>query len=395
MKPLLRRAAPLLALLAAVSCGGGGGGGDSAPPVHPSARLTLGPAGEEANGAPDFYTARQSSDGRYVAFISNATNLTATPPASTYNVYLRDVQTGATTRIGANTSDFPNLSISADGRYVALQTAAAGIAVYDRVTQVLDSTGAGGIEPAISADGRYVAFATLSALEPSDHNGEYDIYVYDKDLDTFTRVSETTAGAEGDAGSDMPAISGDGRYVAFRSWASDLVTGDTNGVPDTFLHDRNTGITKRISLGSGGAQMTGPAGTATGPGIDYDGSTIVFNFEKDAATPGLWLWSGGPGASAVAMDGIYPSVSTSGRYAVYSDGLVLAGNVSHVYVVDLTTGATRRLTYSKTGGAPNGDSFMPSISGDGNWIVFQSKASNLMDGDTNGVADLFRIANPL
>jgi len=109
--------------------------------------------------------------------------------------------------------------------------------------------------PSISADGRYVAFdSSASNLVSGDTNGARDVFVHDRQGGGTTRVSVTSDGAQGGTGSWNPSISADGRYVAFYSGASNLVSGDTNGTDDVFVHDGQTGQTTRISVASDGSQ---------------------------------------------------------------------------------------------------------------------------------------------
>ena len=170
------------------------------------------------------------------------------------------------------------LSISADGRYVAFTSNASNLVpgdtngfgdifVYDRQTDTIErvsvaSDGTQGndrsVAPSISADGRYVAFVSYASnLVPGDTNGASDIFVYDRQTDTIERVSLAADGTEGDRASDSPSISADGRYVAFVSYASNLVSGDTNGETDVFVYDRQTDTIERVSVASDGTQANG------------------------------------------------------------------------------------------------------------------------------------------
>src|SRR5262249_5319963 len=152
--------------------------------------------------------------------------------------------------------------------------------VYDRQAAALEHVGPtdGGV-PAISADGRFVAFESdASDLVAGDTNGKGDVFVYDRTLAQMTRVSVATDGTQGDGASTQPAISGDGRYVAFTSSATTLVVGDTNGYEDVFVHDRVQGTTIRVSLLPDGGQLDFFNKT---PSIDGDGGFVAF---ESAAT---------------------------------------------------------------------------------------------------------------
>lgn len=107
-------------------------------------------------------------------------------------------------------------------------------------------------EPSLSATGRYVAFRSYDTeLVPGDTNEADDIFLYDRTTDTTMRVSVASGGAQAEGDSSAPSVSSDARYVAFRSNAANLVPGDTNGVEDIFVRDQVAGTTRRISVSSG------------------------------------------------------------------------------------------------------------------------------------------------
>src|SRR5213595_159425 len=128
---------------------------------------------------------------------------------------------------------------------LALLAAPTGAAAGTTERVSMDSAGnegnGGSGGPAISADGRFVAFASYASnLVPGDTNGVADVFVHDRQTGTTKRVSVNSAGTQGNGGSGSPAISADGRFVAFSSYATNLVPGDTNGVVDVFVHDRRS-----------------------------------------------------------------------------------------------------------------------------------------------------------
>ncbi|HET9771640.1 MAG TPA: hypothetical protein VFS16_12190, partial [Acidimicrobiia bacterium] len=146
----------------------------------------------------------------------------------------------------------------------------------------LDGGGSDGASftPAISASGRYVAFASAaSSLVKRDTNGSEDVFVYDRKKRTTERVSLSSAGAQAGGASFDPAISADGRFVAFTSAAPDLVPGDDNGQVDVFVRDRQRGETVLASVGPQGARGDGPS---VAPAISADGRFVAF--ESDAGT---------------------------------------------------------------------------------------------------------------
>ena len=212
-----------------------------------------------------------SSDGRFVAFVSSATNLIANDIEDIdAGVYVRDLVNGTTELVSvgsdgtqANVGFFGTPSISADGRYVAFSTATSlvpedtrefslDIYLRDRVagtTELIsvnsdEVPGNGRSEgPSVSADGRFVAFQSDSSniATPDEPAGGFfpdeDIFVRDRQLGVTYRVSESSAGVEGNARSLGASISADGQVTAFSSDASNFVPDDTNGVTDIFVHD--------------------------------------------------------------------------------------------------------------------------------------------------------------
>lgn len=167
---------------------------------------------------------------------------------------------------------------------------------------------------------------------------------------TTSRVSVSSSEAQANGGSSSPSTSAGGRYVVFTSDASNLVGGDTNGDQDVFVRDRTTGRTRRVSVSSAGEQ---PNGNSFDPFISADGRFVAFSSAASNLVGG----------------------DTNG--------------VTDIFVRDRTTGRTRRVSVSSAGEQANGQSGSPSISADGRFVAFSSAASNLVGGDTNGVADIF------
>ncbi|MBL8142947.1 MAG: PD40 domain-containing protein [Acidobacteria bacterium] len=255
-----------------------------------------------------------------------------------------------------------------------LVSASAGIALAQPATPILLSPALGGTAAgnrgagqaylggaSISADGRRVAFASASSdLVANDVNGTvYDVFVRDLGTNTTIAVSVTASGATGNGESGFPTISPDGSLVVFQSDASNLVPGDTNGVTDVFVRDLSGGTTQRVSIDERGAQATAASGLYRPSAISDDGRRVVF------------------ASSANLRDH-----DTSG----YDD----------LYLHD-RFGNTELLTYRSNGvGAssypppvPVRHLSGPVISRDGKWLAFESLASDLVEGDTNGSADLF------
>ena len=154
----------------------------------------------------------------------------------------------------------------------------------------VDSAGVQGIagsnQPAISANGRYVAFVSFASnLVTGDTNATSDIFVYDRQTGATERVSVGAGGTQSNGASNQPDISADGRYVAFESDASNLIGADTNGETDIFVHDRNSGFTIRASLANG---VTGAEGNGSSnePRISDDGQLVAFQTDADNLFPG-------------------------------------------------------------------------------------------------------------
>ena len=256
------------------------------------------------SGNRDSYSSSISADGRYVAFESDAFDLGPTDTNNTSDVYVRDLQTGTTTLVSVNAdgTDSGNLVsylpvISADGRFVAFQGNANDLGpddtngasdVYVRDLQTgttslvsVNSTGNDSgndksLQPSISADGRYVAFnSKASDLGPNDTNNTVDVYVRDLQEGITTIVSVNSAGTDGGNGmSFKPAISGDGRYLAFRSYADDLGPTDTNGVYDIYVRDLQMGTTTLVSVNDTGNDSGN--GDSAQPIISSNGNYIAF-----------------------------------------------------------------------------------------------------------------------
>jgi Tol biopolymer transport system component len=343
-----------------------------------TARVSVSSIGTQADGWSSHTSI--SADGRYVAFASAATNLVAGDTNGVEDIFVHNRVTGETARVSvsstgaqANGSSGPP-SISADGRYVAFVSAATNLVsgdtngvedifVHDRVTGEtarvsVSSTGAQANDisngSSISADGRYVAFASAATnLVAGDTNGVEDIFVYDRETGETARVSVSSTGAQANDSSDGSSISADGRYVAFSSLATNLVTGDTNGIRNVFLHDRETGETTRVSVSSAGVQANGHS----------------YSFSTSA-------------------DGRYVAFESVATNLVPGDN----NGMSDVFVRDRVTGQTARVSITR-GSRRQGDDWSwsgdPSISTDGRYVAFASFASDLVPGDTNGILDVF------
>jgi Tol biopolymer transport system component len=270
-----------------------------------------------------------------------------------------------------------------------------------------DNSGAFGTfsnEIAISPDGRFVAFPSFGdRLVPGDTNGASDVFVRDRQTGQTTRVSVSSDGAQANSRSVSASISADGRFVAFESEATNLVPGDTNGLADAFVHDRLTGETRRISVASDGTQQ-GPNHVIQMPRISANGRFVAFEseaanlvagdtnnssdvFVHDLLTGRTTRISLTPGNDQFFADAGSQSISADGQFVAFN---VSAGaEAASVYVWDRRAGQTTLLSVGFDGSPANNPSRFPSISADGRFVAFESTATNLVRGDTNGLNDSF------
>ncbi len=291
----------------------------------------------------------------------------ATPKTKRVNVRSNGAQA-----LGGNSG---NPSTSANGRFVAFDSSATNLVggdtnalddifVHDRKTKKTKrvSVRSNGnqanhwsFDPWISANGRFVAFdSSATNLVSGDTNGDNDIFVHDRRTKKTKRVSVRSNGTQANDDSALPSISANGRFVAWESPATNLVPGDTNistsGGDDIFVHDRKTGKTKRVSVRSNGNQGNGRS----------------FN----------------------------PSTSANGRFVAFeSEATNLVGGDTEghtdIFVHDRKTKKTKRVSVRSNGNEANASSLDASISADGHLVAFQSQATNLVPGDTNGHTDVF------
>jgi Tol biopolymer transport system component len=345
-------------------------------------RVSVDSSGVEGNGSstdPAF-----SADGRYVAFQSTATNLVPNDTNGKMDVFVRDLQLGLTVRVSLDSSgvesngDSGRPDLSADGRFVAFHSKGSNLAANDTnnvqdvfvrdlqfaVTNCLSVDDAGTIgnlmsgNPSISANGRWVAFhSNASNLVSSDTNGLTDVFVRDRGNFSTTRVSTNSIDEQGTFISQTPAISADGRYVAFSSAATNLVPGDGNNLFDVFVKDRTTNVTKRASISSTGAQGND---ISQGNSISADGRYVAF---------------------VSSASNLVPNDTNGGGLNLLTD----------VFVRDMVDNATERLSIDSLGveGNTAGSSFNVCVSADASTVAFYSAASNLVAGDTNNFIDVF------
>lgn len=342
-------------------------------------RVSVSSSGEQANA--ETQSCIVTPDGRFVTFVSYASNLVPGDTNSTYDVFVRDLSTGVTTResvssLGeqANDACAPG-GISDDGRFVVMQGYATNLVpndtndsfdifVRDRslgttVRANVDALGnqafGHSFSPSISANGRSVAFTSEAGLVPNDTQF-MDVYVKDLVTGAIVLADVDSNGIQANHESSFFAqISADGRSVGFDSEATNLVPGDTNGVGDSFVRDLVTGITTRVSVSSLGEQGDAPSG---GPNLSSDGRYAVF------------------ASSAITLD------------PAGSNGFM------QIFVRDRQTGITACVSRSALGHPAGGSCGSSWISADGSVVAFDSVAADLVAGDGNAAPDIFVRACP-
>lgn len=320
-----------------------------------------------------------SADGRYVAYVSPASNLVRGDTNKRYDVFVRDRKAQTTTRV----------SVASDG------------------TQANGSS----LLSAMSADGRYIAYdSDASNLVPGDTNKSRDVFLWDRETGTTTRISVASDGTQANGHSGSPSISADGRYVTYGSYAWNLVPDDIDRVEsrDVFVWDRETQTTTRISVAPDGTTADNNSWRSS---ISSDGRYVVYESHASNLVPGetryhlnVYVWDRETGATtrvSVTPDGgptngdaWSPSVSSDGRYIAYessASNLVPddTGKRSDVVVWDRRTGVTTLISATPDGTPANGASVLPVISPDGRHIAYESYASNLVPDDTDKRDDVF------
>jgi Tol biopolymer transport system component len=335
-------------------------------------RVTAGAGGAPPNG--NSYSPAISADGRFVAYHSIASNLVAGDQNGVHDVFVTDRFTGRTERASVGSA-----GEEANG----------------------DSSHA-----AISADGRFVAFQSIADdLAPGDGNGDYDVFVHDRLTGRTEIVSVDSAGAVGAGRSWYPSISADGRFVAFSSTSASLVPGDTNGVEDVFVRDRAAGVTIRASVSRSGDQAVAASFL---PAISADGRRVAFTSAAWNLSP--YSYAGTfvryldqsitrqvrEDTTGGAIQGTFPAISADGRWVAIEsrDGLVRPdtnGRID-VFVRDMDTPQTTTIASVRAdGGRITGhESIRPAISGDGRYVLFVTDAPDVVAGDANGASDVFR-----
>ena len=397
------------------------------------------------SGNADSFDPVISADGNRIAFESLASNLTdADDNGGFFDVFVRDFTSNSTTLVSiptsgtgfANGASF-NPVLSANGNVVVFGSRASNLVMgdvngvedvfafdYDTGLTDLVSVSLNGTSPSngrssdygVSGDGQRIVFeSTGDNLVINDSNGQSDVFLRDLESNNTTLVSTTADGlASANGESADPVISLDGNLVAFESSATDLAPGDADVLSDIYLMDLAAGTVSLVSRS--------PISGLSGNGVSYDplltedGGTVLFESTASDLVTGdansfydvfaHEIDSGNTELISIARTGLTsgngnsfdPSVSSDGRYVVFessSSNLTTSDSNSNfdVFLRDRLTGATRILsTEPNSEISANNGSYDPTISADGSLVVFASVADNLVPIDTNNRQDLFAIA---
>ncbi len=396
-------------------------------------RVSVSSTGAQTNGVSEF-SPFISGDGRYVAFSSTATNLVpgdtnVCPPGgggwigSCQDIFVHDRdadQDGVFDETGPGERATVRVSIASDGTESNWTS-------YNDIGS-------------ISPDGRFVTFGSdADNLVAGDGNGERDVFIHDRDADqdgifdetgagerSTVRISVDPAGLDSNGDSRNASASADGRFVAFQSSACNLIpgdcitTGDVNGVEDMFLRDRDTdedgifdepGESETILVSASPAGQPGNALSREGR-ISADGGTVVFAsvannlvsgdtnsfadvFAYDRASGAMTVVTVAPDGRVGTSNSGTPVASADGRFVAFDSRAqnLTAGvpdNLPRIYLHDRLTRLTTLVNVTPLG-APANDGTVPppAISADGAVVAFQSNATDLVAGDTNGQHDIF------
>lgn len=377
-----------------------------------------------------------SSDGRYITFASNSSNLVAGDKNNQIDIFVRDLLLKKTTIVSvASSGEQANgashlSSISADGRFVAFESLAnnlvegdsngsSDVYVYDRqnkTTTLISVDSNGGIgndqsgNPSISADGRYIAFESYASnLINGDDNFSLDVFIHDRLTKKTTSIIFDATGTQGNNFSGNPSISADGRYVSFESLASNLVADDTNNNIDVFVYDQKTIGLTRVSVNSNGMQGNGNSNWSS---ISADGRIVAFEsfasnlvdgdtngfldvFVRDRVTKQTARVSVDSNKSVNGnAHSERPVLSADGRYVAFvscADNLVSVDKNPcwDDFLHDRLSKKTSLISLTNEGDSANGVIYLPSINSDGRFVAFRSLANNLVSGDVNNANDVF------
>lgn len=382
-----------------------------------------------------------SADGRFIVMASFASNLVADDTNGKGDIFVHDRLTGITERVSvaddgtqADNESF-GASISDDGRFVTFYSRASNLVsgvqdffphiyVHDRINRSIERVSiasdgtlanSSNYDPVISGDGRYVAFSSFASnLVTDDTNGAQDIFIHDRLNSTTKRISVDSTGNQSNNRSASPSLSANGLSITFLSSASNLVTNDTNGVTDIFVHHLANGSIQRVSLSSDGTEGNASSG---GPEISDNGQVVTFSstatnlvagdtngfydvFIHDLLSSTTERVSVTSTGAQLHDDSFSGDTSADGRYTTfisYANELDTSGVnwwYSDIFVYDRITKSTELVSLSSDGIQANEESNRPTISADGRFVGFHSYAIELVPNGTS-IQDVYiRDRNP-
>ena len=344
-------------------------------------RISVNAQGQEANGVSDWPDI--SSDGLWVAYSSTASNLIKRDIGEFEDIFVVELKTvsgelmpGSVELVSRSSSasqaNAPSNQpvISGHGRFVAFVSTATNLSpgavggyseiyLYDRLEHTLEwvSSPSGGAndgdsrEVSISDDGNWIAFSSRSSqLVSGDTNARNDIFLWSRSSGTLERVNLAPTGSQADRSSYLPALNADGRWIAFRSYATNLISNDENGYADIFLYDRITGSMQLVNVSNTGEQAI--EGPSDEPTISADGRFVAFRSNATNLVPN----------------------DTNNRIDIFLRDV---------------EGSTTRVSVDSDDIQSNDNNFTPAISSDASAVAFYSQATNLIPADTNTVDDVF------
>ncbi len=364
--------------------------------VHGTALISGGTGAKAANNSS--FTPSASADGRYVAFVSEASNLVPKDTNRKADVFLRDTETGKISRISVSTKgkqgneNSYNPSISDDGRFIVFDSFASNLVMGDlnrkgdaflhdrqdgstvRVSKGFDGKEADGQSgyATISGDGMHIEFESLATnILPNQADYPADIYVMNRVTGAVEWISKPLLGAQATGSSGNATISRTGRFVAFTSSADNILPGDYNKRDDIFVRDRQTGTTQRVTTTNIGQETNA---NSDFPSISDDGRFVAFESVASniVSTDFLQL-----DHAKLLPRGTNPLIEGDTNYE------------SDVFVKDMQTGLSELISRSSAGVQGTQGSYGAAISGDGSKVAFTSSAENLVGDDTNRKREIF------
>lgn len=413
---------------------------------HPGINQLVSVSSAETQTDGNSADAHTSADGRYVAFFSDASDLVPGDTNGDGDIFVRDTVAGTTERVSVSSDEEQadgssmQAAISDDGRYVVFVSFAPNLTnevdptntnseVYLRdleagtTERITHAVGGGpslgsSLQPSVSANGRFVSFFShASDLVAGDDNARADVFVFDRQTSETNLVSVAADGSSGNASSTFAQISDDGRYVAFRSAATNLIGEDGNGEPDVFLRDLESNTTEIVSIATDDTQGNADAfspllsmssdaryitfqssasnlvpNDSNGLTDALAGSDVFVRDRQEETTERVSVTTSG----GEYIDAFGGSISADGRYVAFhatrsGQDTSDFGAYADVYVHDRVTGSTELVSATSRFADPvTGDSENAAITADGRYVYFQTGAPDFVPGDGNEYMDVVR-----